>query len=110
MKKAIKILFLCLMLSGCNNKQETYANGVPTYFLEPNGYVIAEIKCENVRTDEGITYGYYGYIKESDYKNYLDGTPPNTLIVLHPYENNKSVTVNINKIISIKTGIYKDKR
>ena len=48
--------FLSILLIGCG--QETYENGVPTYFVEPDGYIIAEIKCD---TNGLFLKNYYGY-------------------------------------------------
>lgn len=109
MKKTLMILtiILLVMLSGCGNAQKTYDNGVPTYFVEPDGYIIAEIECD---TNSLFLKGYYGYISESDYDDFVEGKLNGALIVLHPYENGKSVTVNSNSIVSINTGIYKDIR
>lgn len=107
MKKIILLITFLLMIlfAGCG--QETYENGVPTYFVEPDGYIIAEIKCNT----NGLFLGnYYGYISESDYNNFLSGDLEDALIILHPYENGKSITINSQSIISINTGIYKDVR
>lgn len=86
-------------------KIEYYDNGVPTYFLEPDGYIIAEVEL-----DDGF-FGHflYGYISEKDYQSYLDGTLE-TLIVLNPYANGKQMSTTANKIDFIKVGEYKDYR
>ena len=109
MKKIIIILTMMIsaILVGCAQVQETYDNGVPTYFTEPDGYIIAEIKCD---TSGLFLKNYYGYISENDYDDFVSGELNGALIVLHPYENGKSVTVNSNSILSINTGIYKDIR
>lgn len=107
MKKIILLItfLLIILLAGCS--QETYENGVPTYFVEPDGYIIAEIKCDT----NGLFLGnYYGYISENDYNDFLSGDLDGTLIILHPYENGKSITINSQSIISINTGIYEDVR
>ena len=106
MKKIILLMtFLSILLIGCS--QETYQNGVPTYFVEPDGYIIAEIKCDSIGT---FLKNYYGYISAKDYDDFLTGDLKNALIILHPYENDKSITVNSQTILSINTGIYKDIR
>ena len=104
MKKFILILIMILsiMFVGCSG--ETYANGVPTYFIEPDGYVIAEIKTSSL-----FKY-YYGYISEDDYNSFLSGYLEGALTVLNPYEDGKSIAVNCNNITSISIGIYKDIR
>lgn len=107
MKKKIIILTLLLsvMLIGCG--QETYQNGVPTYFLEPEGYIIAKIDLVN----DGIFGTFlYGYISKEDYQSYLDGTFSNSLTVKNPYEEGKEISTPIDKINYIKTGVYKDYR
>lgn len=102
MKKILLLMMiLSILLTGCD--QETHKNGVPTYFIEPDGYVIAEIKCNN----SGLfSKNYYGYISENDYDDFLAGDLKGALIVLHPHEYGKSVTVNSQSIISINTGMY----
>ena len=106
MKKIILLMMiLSIILTGCS--QETYDNGVPTYFVEPDGYIIAEIKCD---TNGLFLKNYYGYISENDYDDFLAGNLNGALIILHPYENDKSITVNSQSILSINTGIYKDIR
>ncbi len=106
MKKIILfMIILSILLTGCS--QETYENGVPTYFVEPDGYIIAEIKCD---TNGLFLKGYYGYISENDYDDFLVGELDDALIILHPYENGKSITINSESILSINTGVYKDIR
>ena len=105
-KKIILLMtFLSILLTGCG--QETYENGIPTYFVEPDGYIIAEIKCD---TNGLFLKSDYGYIRTNDYNDFLSGDLENALIILHPYENGKSITVNSQSILSINTGIYKDVR
>jgi len=66
MKKIILLLMiLSILLTGCG--QKTYENGVPTYFVEPDGYIIAEIKCD---TNGLFLKNYYGYISENDYDDF----------------------------------------
>ena len=109
MKKIIVLfmtIFMLFTLSGCS-ETETYDNGVPTYFLEPEGYVIAEIDYDS----GGLFYmSAYGYISNEDYESFLNGDLSGTLIVKHPYENNKEVNVPVNRIINIEIGIYQDLR
>lgn len=103
------ILFMCGLLFALIyfgvEKIEYYDNGVPTYFLEPDGYVIAEVSL-----DDGF-FGHflYGYILEEDYQSYLDGTLE-TLIVLNPYEEGKHISTTVNKIDFINVGEYEDYR
>lgn len=106
MRKIILLMtFLSILLIGCG--QETYENGVPTYFVEPDGYIIAEIKCD---TNGLFLKNYYGYISVNNYNDFLSGDLESALIILHPYENGESITVNSKSILSINTGIYKDIR
>lgn len=102
------MMILSILLTGCGQcNQETYENGIPTYFVEPDGYIIAEIKCDS----NGLFLkNYYGYISENDYDDFLAGDLNGALIILHPYENSKSITVNSQSILSINTGVYKDIR
>lgn len=106
MKGKIIVLVLLLMItfSGCQNKQE---NGVPTYFLEPEGYLIAEVRV----SDATLFYeGAYGYILEEDYQAFLNGQRDGVLIVKHPYEEGKEKAVLYGEITSITIGNYKDMR
>lgn len=99
---AVWCLYLCF-------KVDTYKNGVPKYFLEPDGYVIAKIQSED---DLGIiidTFSY-GYIKEEDYEDYINGTLTGNLVIKNPYEEGKQVVKSTDKIISIEVGIYEDYR
>ena len=95
-------------------KQETYPNGIPTYFLEPDGYVIVDIDCgENHSILGGIFLMhryYYGYILESDYEKYLNNTLEGTLIILSPYTKGRAVSIDSSTIVSVQTGVYKDLR
>lgn len=99
------IMILSIMLVGCS--QETYENGVPTYFLEPDGYVIATVVL-----NDGCIFGseMYGYISEEDYQLYLDGALSNSLVVKNPYEEGKEVSTSVENINYIKIGVYKDYR
>ena len=78
-------IFILFTLSGCS-ETETYDNG-------------------------GLFYrSAYGYIRNEDYKSFLNGNLSGTLTVKHPYENNKEVNVSVNKIINIEIGIYQNLR
>ena len=107
MKKFIilTVLFSIILTScvGCDWIQRVtyYENGVPTYFLEPDGYVIAYV-------DEISIYNIYGYILEEDYKAYLDGKMDGVLVIKHPYEEGREVYVPYREIKSIEIGVYKD--
>ena len=113
MKLKNKILIIALLFAmtfnivGCTNV--TYhENGVPSYFLEPEGYIIAKVEVEN---DSFLLRSYkYGYILEEDYQDYLNGKTDGILIVKHPYEHEKEVTTSFGKIISIEIGVYEDRR
>jgi hypothetical protein len=100
----ILIIIVCLLFVGCDTEQECYSNGVPTYFLEPEGYTIAYIDCN------GFLNGKYGYISNDDYQDYLEGKLIGALTVLNPYETGKSVSVSFNDVESIEIGVYKDYR
>lgn len=112
MKKIVIVLTLLIvmiftgaaMLTGC---QETYDNGVPKYFLEPDGYVIASVRSKNATA---IYVGKYGYILEEDYQKYLNGEQDGILVVKHPYEEGKEASIPYNEIESINIGEYKDYR
>lgn len=108
MKKVIILmLLLSTMLIGCS-EVETHANGVPTYFLEPEGHIIAKVKV----VDDSFWYDryLYGYITEEDYASYLNGSLNKILIVKNPYEEGKQITTMPQQIISIEVGVYKDLR
>ena len=103
-KIIVLILLLIITFSGCQNKQE---NGVPTYFLEPEGYLIAEVRV----SDATLFYeGAYGYILEEDYQAFLNGRRDGVLVVKHPYEEGKEKAVLYGEITSITIGNYKDMR
>ena len=112
MKRVYKLIMLILLIlsifTGCGKPYETYENGVPTYFLEPEGYVIAQVDVE----DNYIFayYGLYGYILEEDYQAYLDGEKEKVLVVKHPYKEGEEISTSFDKIISIKVGTYRDMR
>ena len=106
MKKIIILMLLFLtILTGCS---ATYENGVPTYFLEPEGYIIAKVEVSD--SNFVVRHYKYGYILEEDYQSYLDGKMDGILVVKHPYENGKEVTTPFREIIGIEIGIYEDKR
>lgn len=108
MKKIfLTLLLAAMLLYGCQ-KQEYHENGVPTYFLEPEGYVIAVVDVEDnyILANKRL----YGYITEEDYNAWLSGTLNDVLIVKHPYENGKEVSAPISEIKTIEIGIYKDLR
>ena len=110
MKKIIVLfmtIFMLFTLSACS-KVETYDNGVPTYFLEPEGYVIAKVNYNN--NNILVSKYSYGYISDEDYQLYIDGTLNGVLVVKHPYEEGKEVSVPIDNIASIEIGIYLDLR
>lgn len=98
-------LIITIMLVGC--VQETYENGVPTYFTEPEGCVIAEISVDSSSLFETKLYGY---ITNEDYQAYLNGTLSGVLVVKNPYENGKEVSTPVNKIKFITIGTYMDIR
>lgn len=116
MKNVIKsiIIVLCLLfviwILILFFNEPTYNNGIPKYFLEPDGYIIAKIKSED--DYHGLlSYTFtYGYIKEDDYENYINGTLTGNLVVKNPYEEGKQIVKPIDKITSIETGVYKDYR
>lgn len=108
MKKIIIVMLLTLvMLIGCS-KVETYENGVPTYFLEPDGYIIAYVKLND--SNFWQTHFMYGYILEEDYQSYLDGKLDGILIIKNPYENNREISTPFREIMSIEIGRYEDYR
>lgn len=103
-KIMILVLLLTLMLSGCEKKHE---NGVPAYFLEPDGYVIASVRSKNATF---YYRGKYGYILEKDYKAYLNGKLDGILVIKHPYQKEKETTIPYSEIESININEYIDYR
>lgn len=98
------VLLFLVCLCGCAAKDDA---GVPSYFLEPEGYVIATVNYGEL----GL-FGYsvaYGYISEVDYQEYLDGQLSENLTVLHPWEEGKSVIVNAKSIVLIEMGAYRER-
>lgn len=109
MKKIIMVMLLSLiMLTGCS-EIETHENGVPIYFLEPEGYIIAKVKTRD-NSSWLVERFDYGYILEEDYESYLDGNMKGSLVIKHPYEYGKEVSVPYREIMSINIGVYKDYR
>lgn len=116
MKKIITIIcvvglliLLLLWLLITTAEEVTYhENGVPTYFLEPEGHVIVyvDVLSDNLLCDRHL----YGYITNEDYQMYLNGSLQGILVIMHPYEKGKSITVNVGLIESMKVGVYKDLR
>lgn len=110
--KTCVIILLCLFglwLLAATGEEITYhENGVPTYFLEPEGHVIVYV---NVLDDSFLVDRYlYGYITNEDYQAYLNGELQGVLVIKHPYEVGKSVTTNVNMIEGMQVGVYKDLR
>lgn len=103
---SLLIILYCFSVTGCE-KQETYPNGVPTYFLEPEGYVIAEIRKTNATL---LVSGYYGYISNENYNDYLNGTLSGAVIIKNPYTEGKQIVVYSENIESIEVGGYEDMR
>lgn len=87
--------------------EDAHPNGVPIYFLEPEGHIIANVhlKNSNVLNDE-----LYGYISNEDYEAYMNGTFEGILKINHPYEEGKFVTANIKDIQYIEFNEYLDLR
>ena len=111
MKKLLIIFVTSVMLlglTGCAEKITYHENGVPTYFLEPEGHVIVKINAtsDNIFTDRYL----YGYITNEEYQAYLDGTLSGMLVIKHPYEEGKCVVTSIKEIESMQVGVYEDKR
>ena len=101
------ILVMSMMLTGCN-EATCHENGVPSYFLEPEGHIIVKIDIlsDDILTDEYL----YGYITNEDYQAYLNGELKGVLVVKHPYEEGKSVITNVDMIESMQVGVYEDCR
>ena len=99
------LIFILLFLIGCD-KTTYYENGVPTYFLEPENYVIAKVTVANGIFADKL----YGYISNEDYQKYIDGELNGVLVIKNPYEENRSVTANSDSIKKIEIGIYEDYR
>lgn len=97
-KACLLFMLIIVMLSGCNQN----TNEVPSYFIEPDGYVIATVYVFS-------TY-FYGYISQEDYQSYLDGTLNKPLVILNPYVEGREVNLSPNAIGSIEIGKYKDYR
>jgi len=95
---------------GINSVKETvYENtNIPTYFLEPEGCIIVKIDAND---DSWLKDKYYyGYITIESYESFLNGNLTTPLVVKHPYEENKSVIVELDQIQSIQVNIYEDNR
>lgn len=102
-KVCLLFMLIIVMLSGCNQN----TNEVPSYFIEPDGYVIATV----YGTDRGLFSTHsYGYISQEDYQSYLDGTLNKPLVILNPYVEGREVILSPNAIGSIEIGKYKDYR
>ena len=109
-----KFIILAVLLStiltsciGC--ERVTYhENGVPTYFLEPDGYVIARIEMQD--SNILVRHFKYGYILEEDYQAYLDGKMDGFIVIKNPYEEGREVSALYREITSIEIGVYKDLR
>lgn len=78
-------------------------NKIPNYYLEPRGFIIAEIIVRNI-----FKCSYYGYIRNEDYRMYLADKMPKTIVMLHPYKKDKRVFINTEDIITISAGTYKN--
>lgn len=114
MKKKISIFMVILLLltalTGCGTTQEV-KNEIPSYFLEPDGYIIAKVSTSTIYRWGGTAQIFdYGYIKEEDYQAYLDGTLTGVLVIKHPYEEGKEVAEPVENIERIAIGIYEDHR
>lgn len=108
--KNFSVVFFCVLLVLLSpvlysSVEISVEDGVPSYFLEPEGYVIAEVDI----TSKKFSY-YYGYISNDSYESYIHGTLTGNLVIKHPYDSDKEVTVDADEIICIKTGTYKDIR
>lgn len=102
MKKTILIivLFTTLLLSGCSQySKTTHANGVPIYFLEPDGYIIVFI-------DDGSFLGVYGYITNDDLQAYKNGELKYSICVQNAYTTNKYTYVTVSRIKDLTVGEY----
>lgn len=102
MKKLYFTLAVLVLLctSGCVSLDD----GVPSYFLEPDGYVIATVDYG----ERGL-FGYsvaYGYISKESYEAYLSGELNGVMTILHPWKEGKSVSISAQSIVLIKTGEY----
>ena len=110
-KRIITVFFLLVAIwcLYCIFNEPTYDNGVPKYFLEPDGYVIAKIRSEY--DYHGLLNSFaYGYIKEEDYESYINGKLTGTLVIKNPYEEGKQSVRPVDKITSIEIGVYEDYR
>lgn len=113
--KRIRILLVVLLLltalTGCEATREINSEEIPSYFLEPDGYIIAKVTTNTEYEWYGTVHSFdYGYITEEDYQSYLDGTLTGVLVIKHPYEEGKEVAVPVENIKSIVVGVYEDYR
>lgn len=92
--------------AGTETIEVSYSDNAPDYFLEPEGYQIAEITYSNL-VESGTVYGY---ISNKDYRGYQKGTTQ-TILVKDPYdENGFTKAITCVSVKSITLGIYKDMR
>lgn len=111
--KAICIVLataMCVLaLTSCKS-DDLNRDGVPDYFLEPDGCVIATIEPTNQFAGGFFCKRiYYGYIDKGEYEKFM-ARETDFLCVLHPYEEGKSVYVDRSAIKSISIGDYVDYR
>lgn len=104
---ALLILVLLIIVGMVLCKKYDYSNGIPTFFIEPDEFVIAKIV---IRSNPFFEEFLYGYISKCDYLSYLDGTLCGGVIIRHPYEAGKETIIASRKIQYIEIGWYKDFR
>lgn len=110
-KKFMVVLLLLTALAGCGTTQEISQDEVPSYFLKPDGYVIARVYKDTAYRWYGTTLIYdCGYITEEDYQAYLNETLTGILIIKHPYDEGKEVAEPVENIKCIEIGTYEDHR
>ena len=90
----ILIIFISILLLNRYNKE------MLDKFIEPEGYVIAEVTCRNFTTG-------YRYISIEDYQSFINGTLTGSLLILHPTDANKTYAVKVDEIRYIEVGEYK---
>jgi hypothetical protein len=94
------VIAITILLCGCETV--TYnKNGVPSYFLEPDGYIIVMI-------DDGSLLSAYGYITDEDLQAYKDGNLGYTIYVQNAFTPNKGEYVTVSKIKGLEVGYYVD--
>lgn len=94
----IILIFICVGLTGCGGNKEIDKNKQYQQILEQQGYVYITVDCGELITET------IGYVEKEVISNYLNGSLSGKIQVLHPYEENKSILINVDAIKRIKVN------